>query len=162
LTEIAGLCTTPAISKNIFYAEADNPLGPFIKAGDPILTPDANILYRSYGCGAIKVFGYEKGYLALYNPIWLDEKKKSRSQICLLASDDGLHWEEAACNPVMTPTSGWRAAIVYQLDVVCRDGALWMYFNARDAWKGGIERIGCCRYDLKGMAELKKLNKPFH
>jgi hypothetical protein len=148
--------------KNIFYAEADNPLGPFKKAGDPILIPDPVIPYRNYGCGAIKVFGYDNGYLALYNPIWLDEKKKSRSQICLLASDDGIYWEEAACNPVITPTVGWRAAIVYQLDVVCRDDALWLYFNARDKWYNGIERIGCCRLELMGRQGLKKLREAFH
>ena len=148
--------------KYIFYAEADSPLGPFKKADKPMLMPDPKIPYRNYGCGAIKVFSYEKGYLGLYNPIWLDEKKSSRSQICLLASDDGIHWEEAACNPVIAPTTGWRKVIVYQLDIVCHDGFMWMYFNARDDWMDGVERIGCCRFELKGMAEPKKLRKPFH
>ncbi|GHT98203.1 hypothetical protein FACS1894142_4230 [Spirochaetia bacterium] len=147
--------------KNIFCAEADNPLGPFKKAGDPILKPDTSIPYRNYGCGAIKVFGYNDGYIAFYNPIWLDKEKHSRSQICMLASDDGLVWEEAACNPVITPTTGWRAAIVYQLDVINWKDDMLMYFNARDDWRDGIERIGCCRLNLNGEQGLQKLRKPF-
>jgi predicted GH43/DUF377 family glycosyl hydrolase len=147
--------------KYLFYAESDNPLGPFKMAEVPILTPDPAIPYRNFACGAIKVFGYEKGYLALYNPLWKDEKNASRSAICLLASDDGIHWEEAACNPVIIPDKGWKAAIVYQLDIVHRDDALWIYFNARDEWHKGIERIGCSRLDLHGGSGLKKLRKPF-
>lgn len=148
--------------KYIFCAHADHPLGPFTKTGAPVLAPDAAVPHRNYGCGAIKVFGYRGGYLGFYNPIYLDEKGNSRSQICLVASEDGLLWEEAPCNPVMVPTEGWRKAIVYQLDVVRHEGKLWMYFNARDDWYNGIERIGCCQLALApGDEGPIKLQKPF-
>jgi hypothetical protein len=148
--------------KYIFYAEADNPLGPFKKIEKPILSPDPALPYRDLGSGAIKVFGYGKGYIAMYNSIWIDKENKPRSAIRMLASDDGLSWEEAAFNPIIAPTEGWRAGIVYQLDVITKNDALWIYFNARDSWKGGTEGIGCCRLDLHGREGLTKLRKNFH
>jgi hypothetical protein len=150
--------------KYIFCAESDNPLGPFKKRGEPILSPDVNLPYRNFGCGAIKVFGYGKGYIAFYNPIYIDNNKKSRSEIRMLVSNDGLSWKEADSNPVITPQPAfaWRSAIVYQLDVINRDDALWMYFNAREGWRGGIERIGCCRLPLNGATPVRKLQKKFH
>lgn len=150
--------------KYIFCAESDNPLGPFIKLGDPILSPDVNLPYRNYGCGAIKVFGYENGYVAFYNPIYIDREQKSRSEIRMLVSDDGLSWIEADDNPIIAPNPAypWRSAIVYQLDVVNHNDALWMYFNAREGWRGGIERIGSCRLPLNGATPVRKLEKRFH
>ncbi|GHV69803.1 hypothetical protein FACS1894199_18980 [Bacteroidia bacterium] len=149
--------------KYIFCAESDNPLGPFKKLGEPILSPDVNLPYRNYGCGGFKVFGYGDGYVAFYNPIYIDSNQKSRSEIRMLVSDDGLSWKEADGNPVITPNSSypWRSAIVYQLDVINHDDALWMYFNAREGWRGGIERIGACRLPLNGATPVRKLQKKF-
>ncbi|MDR2148031.1 MAG: hypothetical protein LBE91_16410 [Tannerella sp.] len=149
--------------KNIFCAESDNPLGPFKKRGEPILTPDVNLPYRNYGCGGFKVFGYKSGYIAFYNPIYIDENQKSRSEIRMLYSVDGIDWKESDYNPIVTPDSNyaWRSAIIYQLDVIFWDDALWMYFNAREGWRGGIERIGAVRLPLNGNEPLVKLQKPF-
>ena len=149
--------------KYIFCAESDNPLGPFVKRGEPVLAPDVNLPYRNYGCGGFKAFGYKDGYIAFYNPIYIDEHQKSRSEIRMLYSKDGLQWNEAACNPIVTPNANypWRSAIIYQLDVVTWNDALWMYFNAREGWQGGIERIGCLRLPLNGSDPLVKLKKPF-
>ena len=145
--------------KYIFCAESDNPLGPFTKIAAPILLPDENLPFRNYGCGAIKVYGYGDGYLAFYNPIYIDDGGNSRSEIRMLVSDDGLEWTEAPCNPVIAPTEdgGWRSAIVYQLDVVCFENTARIYFNARDSWEGGVERIGCCVLDLDGDLPIRKL-----
>ncbi|GHT23304.1 hypothetical protein FACS189419_07090 [Planctomycetales bacterium] len=149
--------------KNIFCAEADNPLGPFTKREEPVLVPDTNLPFRNYGCGGFKVFGYRNGYVAFYNPIYIDAEGKSRSEIRLLLSDDGLKWKEADCNPIVKPDSKipWRSAIIYQLDVVHWEKSLLMYFNAREGWRGGAERIGAVKLDLNGEAPAVKLEKPF-
>ena len=150
--------------KYIFCAEADDPLGPFIKKEEPVLAPDIDLPYRNYGCGGFKVFGYNNGYIAFYNPIYIDNEEKSRSEIRMLTSKDGLEWEEADCNPIVKPDPDipWRSAIIYQLDVVSWKGALLMYFNAREGWRGGAERIGAVRLDLNGETPLVKLRKLFN
>ncbi|GHV66278.1 hypothetical protein FACS1894199_09360 [Bacteroidia bacterium] len=149
--------------KYIYCAEADNPLGPFVKREEPILEPDVNLSFRNFGCGGFKVFGYKKGYVAFYNPIYIDAEGKSRSEIRLLSSDDGLQWKEADCNPIVKPDPNipWRSAIIYQLDVVRWENSLLMYFNAREGWRGGAERIGAVKLDLNGEAPAAKLEKPF-
>lgn len=149
--------------KYIFCAESDNPLGPFVKKEEPVLAPDPDLPYRNYGCGGFKVFGYKNGYMAFYNPIYIDNEEKSRSEIRMLTSKDGLQWEEADCNPVVKPDPDipWRSAIIYQLDVVNWKNSLLMYFNAREGWRGGAERIGAVRLTLNGEAPVFKLKEPF-
>jgi len=144
--------------KYIFCAQATNPLGPFQKTGEPILRPDAGMPHRNHGCGGIKVYGWGKSFLAFYNPIYIDTEGRSRSEIRMLASDDGLAWMEAPSNPIIVPSNdgGWRSGIVYQLDAVCWQNTVRMYFNARDSWKGGIERIGCCVMEFdEGLEDLR-------
>jgi len=145
--------------KYIFCAEADNALGPFVKKEEPVLYPDSTLSFRNYGCGGFKVFGYKDGYLAFYNPIYIDSEGKSRSEIRMLASKDGLEWEEAPCNPIVQPDPNipWRSAIIYQLDVVSWENALLMYFNAREGWRGGAERIGAVRLNLNGDEPIVRL-----
>lgn len=145
--------------KYIFCAEADHPFGPFVKRVQPILRPNQRARHRNCGCGAIKVYGYREGYLGFYNPIYLDEEGASRSEIRMLVSDDGLTWAEAECNPILTPDFGWKKAIVYQLDAVTYQDTIRIYFNARDDWYNGVERIGCCILKLKGEPGLKKLDQ---
>lgn len=147
--------------KYIFCAESDNALGPFVKREEPVLAPDTNLPFRNYGCGGFKAFGYKDGYLAFYNPIYIDDEGKSRSEIRMLASKDGLEWKDAECNPIVKPEPNipWRSAIIYQLDVVYWENSLLMYFNAREGWRGGAERIGAVRLDLNGDASTVKLDK---
>lgn len=149
--------------KYIFCAEADHPLGPFVKREEPVLAPDSSLPYRNYGCGGFKVFGYKNGYMAFYNPIYIDAEGKSRSEIRMLTSSDGLRWAEADCNPIVQPNPAipWRSAIIYQLDIVPWKHSLLMYFNAREGWRGGAERIGAVRLNLKGDTPLLKLRKHF-
>jgi hypothetical protein len=149
--------------KYIFCAEADSPLGPFVKRETPILAPDSNLPFRNYGCGGFKAYGYKDGFVAFYNPIYIDDEKKSRSEIRMLTSTDGLEWQEAKGNPIVKPDPSvpWRSAIIYQLDVVPWKDALWMFFNAREGWRGGAERIGAVRLDLAGDTPLRKLQQPF-
>lgn len=127
----------------IGVAESDSPLGGFVKQPLPILAPDTTIPYRNFACGGFKVFGWEDKYLALYNPICMDNEGLPRSSIAAMVSVDGLHWEEAPYGPFLVPQpEGWKKALVYQLDCVCADGEVRVYYNARDEWLDGIERIG--------------------
>lgn len=145
--------------KYIFYAESDHALGPFVKHEEPILSPDSTLFFRNHGCGGFKVFGYQDSYVAFYNPIYIDQDNNSRSEIRMLTSKDGLDWKEADNNPIVKPepTIDWRSAIIYQLDVVHWDDALLMYFNAREGWRGGEERIGAVKMTLNGESPLVKL-----
>ncbi|MBR3691156.1 MAG: hypothetical protein IKL89_00450 [Clostridia bacterium] len=127
----------------IGIAESKYPLGGFIKNPTPILAPDSTIPYRNFGCGGFKVYGYEDKYLALYNPIYMDKEGKPRSCIAVMLSNDGITWQEAPYNPIILPdTADWKKALVYQLDCVMCGDELRIYYNARDEWLDGIERIG--------------------
>ena len=131
--------------KHISFADAPTPYGPFTKHGKPILSPDASIPHRNLGAGAIKVFGLGDKFLALYNSIYNDENGWQHSAINVLMSDDGISWEEAPYNPILSPSpagKGWKAAFVYQLDLVRWEEELRIYYNGRNTWRDGIECIG--------------------
>lgn len=130
--------------KYIGCAESDNLFGPYIKRENPLLSPDKELPYCNMGAGAIKVYRYGERFLALYNPIYKDNEGRSRSEIRVLMSNDGLSWTEAPYNPVVAPgTEDWTKAIIYQLDLRQYGNELRLYFNARDGWSDGVERIGC-------------------
>lgn len=141
--------------KYISYAESDSPYGPFVKHGLPILSPDSTIAHRTLGSGAIKVFGYGNGYLGFYNGVYRDSIGRSTSAINLLRSEDGILWEEAPYNPIILPDTGWRKAIVYQLDLVEWDGQIRLYYNARNEWRDGIEKIGLSAANCIGNKIIK-------
>ena len=61
----------------------------------------------------------------------------------LLASDDGINFTEAPFNPIILPTDGWKLGLVYQFDLVRFQNEMRLYYNARDGFENGIERIGC-------------------
>ena len=140
--------------KYIGFAEADSPLGPFVKHPEPIIAPDKSIPYRNYGTGAIKVYGCGDEYLGLYNSIYVDAGGNSRSAICLIKSRDGISWEEAPFNPIIIPAdeyeceknkapASWKRTLVYQLDIVRWHNELRIYYNAREGTADGTEKIGC-------------------
>lgn len=128
--------------KYISYAESDDPYGPFNKYGIPIISPNPSIFHRTLGSGAIKVFEYGDNYIGFYNGIHKDLEGRSTSSISMLLSEDGVNWIEAPYNPIISPDKGWKKAIVYQLDLVQWQDRMRIYFNARDEWRDGIEKIG--------------------
>lgn len=131
--------------KYISFADAPTPFGPFKKHGKPIISPDASVPHRNFGAGAIKVFGYGDRFLGLYNSIYVDESGYPHSAINLIMSGDGIEWEEAPFNPIIPPApggEGFKKEFVYQLDLVRFNGELRMYYNGRNKWRDGIERIG--------------------
>ena len=143
--------------KYVSYAESDSPMGPFVKCGHPILSPAPELPHRSLGSGAIKVFGYGDEFIALYNGIHTDGQDRSSSSISVLRSADGITWEEAPYNPIIQPDSGWRTALVYQLDLVSWEGELRIYYNARDDWRDGVEKIGISWMPYSG-TPIRRLN----
>jgi hypothetical protein len=126
-------------------AEADSLLGPYRKRPEPLLGPEQGHPYRNRGAGAIKVYrdADEDRWVGFNNGIYGDESGRSRSAISILTSEDGFGWHEPLPEPVIKPTHGWKEALVYQLSLVTRpNGEIWLYYNARDGWRFGRERIG--------------------
>lgn len=129
--------------RHISMAEADNIDGPYRKWGAPLLSPSADDPYCNRAAGALKVFLDGQSFVGLQNGIYRDPDGRSRSAIRLLESIDGVRWQQVTAQPILSPeTHGWKRAFVYQLDVVRNKGELRLYYNARDGWACGIERIG--------------------
>lgn len=131
--------------KYVGVAESAGLLGPYEKRAEPIFGPEEGHPYRNRGAGAFKVYrDEEKGrWVGYNNGLYTGEKGRSRSAVMLLTSVDGLDWDEPLSEPIIMPTSGWKKALVYQLCMVERPGGeVWLYYNSRDGWRFGRERIG--------------------
>lgn len=129
--------------KYIGVAEADSIMGPYRKRPQPIISPSPDAPYRNFGAGAIKVYLDNDSFVGLNNGIYKDNRGHNRSAIMLLKSEDGLDWELAQDEPILKPEPfSWKRAFVYQLDVVRYKNELRMYYNSRDGWFIGRERIG--------------------
>ena len=98
------------------------------------------------GAGSIKVLKLDDGWIGLQNKIYSDPGGSSRSAIFLLRSNDGIAWQQAKQEPLVSPDFGWKKSHVYACDCRFReaDNRWYLYFNARDDWKitAGKERIG--------------------
>ncbi len=131
-------------------ATSDSLDGPWQKHPQPLLGPDPNVSWRNHGAGSIKLLDDEVNgqRIALENGIYLDAEGHSRSAIAVLASDDGLKWREVCTGPVILPGVGWKKALVYAFDTTREGDTIRLYFNARDDWKGGVERIGLAELGL--------------
>lgn len=117
--------------------------GPYEPLPEPILAPSPADEYGNLGAGALKVVRASDGYLGFQNGIyWDDASGHSRSAIRLLTSADGLSWRPVPRVPILRPGQGWKRSHIYALDVRLVAGAWWVYFNARDGWVLGRERIG--------------------
>jgi len=75
------------------------------------------------------------------NGIYRDAQNKSRSAIFLWHTVDGFTWEQKT-EAIIAPEPGWKNAFVYAFDCVAHDGQFRLYYNARDGWFKGSERIG--------------------
>lgn len=128
--------------RHIGVARAEKLEGPYRKHTVPVLSPSPAITHRNLGAGAIKVVEYKGKLWGFNNSIYTDAEMRSRSEIRLLVSDDGISWEEALDHPIIAPGGGWKRALVYALDIRRVHNEWWMYFNARDGWLVGRERIG--------------------
>lgn len=132
--------------KYIGVAESDKIEGPYVKRDKPLISPSKDVYWRNFGAGSMKVIppaSQGEPWRAFNNGIYIDEKGRSRSEIHLLNSDDGYDWKIADDAPISAPTNeGWKRALVYAMHVVNYDGEWRMYYNSRDGWFIGKERIG--------------------
>lgn len=125
-------------------AESKNLTGPYKPHPEPIFSPDEGDRFHNLGAGAIKVVpDAENGALwGFNNGIYTDARGRSRSAILLYKSEDGLDWTAVHDEPILKPEKGWKRALVYALDVKVRGGDAYLFYNARDGWFIGTERIG--------------------
>jgi hypothetical protein len=139
----------------IGVAFSDRIDGPYTKHPEPLLVPDPADPYRNIGAGAMKVF-YLKAhglYVGFNNGVYLDqETQHSRSAIHVLLSEDGLDWFDVPGNPILAPeATGWKSALVYQLCLAAFEGNWYLYYNAREGWEVGAERIGLATAPWNGI-----------
>jgi len=128
----------------IGVARASSPDGPWCADSKPLFCPSPGDPFRNLGAGSLKVAPDEEdGVLwGFNNGIYRDAEGRSRSSVAILRSDDGTNWTEASGGPFLRPSPGWKEALVYALDVRRYEGEWRVYFNARDGWFVGKERIG--------------------
>jgi predicted GH43/DUF377 family glycosyl hydrolase len=147
----AGLVRVPDCGFNeplhIGVAGAPTLDGPWELCAAPVLSPHADDPRCNLGAGALKVLRLDDGFVGLHNGIALDSKtRQSRSAISVLTSADGLTWRHAHTEPIVGPTSGWRARFVYACDARYELGSerWYLYFNGRDRapMLAGREAIG--------------------
>lgn len=126
--------------------------GPWRSRASPLLSPRDDDRRCNLGAGALKVLRLADGFVGLHNGIALDRATgHSRSAISVLTSGDGIDWRYAHAEPIVAPTSGWRARFVYACDVRPSPSGRWyLYFNARDRapMLAGREAIGFVVADL--------------
>jgi len=131
--------------RHIGVARARSLHGPWVPDSEPILSPQKDDPLRNLGAGSMKVLpDLANGIMwGFNNGIYRDEEGHSRSAIALLSSEDGRDWKGLDAAPILGPEEGWKKALVYALDVRKTDeNQLHLYFNARDGWVRGKERIG--------------------
>ncbi len=74
--------------------------------------------------------------------MFVDQEGHSRSDVRLYESDDGLTWNPTSDEPILAPEPGWKKAFVYAPFAVTWEGKAYIFYNARDGWFKGSERIG--------------------
>lgn len=131
--------------RHIGVATADDLAGPWTHGAEPILSPSDDDPWRNQGAGSMKLLREQLGgrWIAFNNGLYVDEQGSSRSAILVLWSDDGLVWEKVCPEPVVRPEADtWKHSFVYAFDSVRVGDTLRLYYNARDGWEEGTERIG--------------------
>lgn len=124
-----GFCEPTHIS----FAESINVDNGYVSRTEPIISPDKDIEYLNLCSGCLKVYKLADCYIGLQNGIYMKDGK-SHSAIMLLRSDDGENFEfvKPFLEPQMCGNNAWMAQFVYASHLVFYNGALRLYFNARN------------------------------
>lgn len=129
--------------RHIGYANSTELTGDYVPQGMPCLSPDHTDPLANLAAGAIKVLPTKHGFVGFQNGIyWDDGTQHSGSAIRVLSSMDGFQWVPVSPDPILRPGHTWKQSHVYALDVRLTSKGWRMYFNARDGWWWGRERIG--------------------
>ena len=131
----------------IGMARADAIGGPWVKEPTPIIGPSDDDIWRNHGAGSIKLLdeSVDDRLIALNNGIYVEADGTTGSAIRVLSSSDGVTWEDVCGEPILRPSGldDWKRAFIYGFDTArTEQGELRLYFNARDGWVPGVERIG--------------------
>lgn len=135
--------------KHIGVAFSDSILGPYEPHKTPLISPSTSFEHLNLGAGSIKVKKVGNGYSGFINGIYKDAQGRSRSAIKQLFSTDGIGWDDYDSDHIIKYSAGWKNALVYAFDVKEYNGKLWLYYNARDGWFLGKERIGLATASMK-------------
>ncbi|MBR2731046.1 MAG: glycosyl hydrolase family 43 [Clostridia bacterium] len=122
-----GFCEPTYVS----CAESDALLSGFRAAPAPLLSPDENDPYLNLCAGCLKVYRLSDCYIGIQNGIF-EKDGKSASAILLLSSEDGLRFRFEKTLVAPRGDGGWMSQFVYASHLVCFDGVLRLYFNARN------------------------------
>jgi len=137
----------------IGVARAPSPEGPFVPDPQPLIAPDPADPLRSLGAGSLKVLPdpHDGTLWGFTNGIATDAAGRSRSAITIVrVAPDGRSWQPVTPAPIVGPEDnvpgsavpGWKRALVYAMDPKLVGDEVWLYYNARDGWMIGKERIG--------------------
>ncbi|MCC6763651.1 MAG: glycosyl hydrolase family 43 [Deltaproteobacteria bacterium] len=127
-------------------AHGETIAGPYLSEPRPVLSPSRADPRANLGAGAMRVLRLADGFVGLQNGIaWDASARRSSSAISVRRSADGRRWEYAHPEPIVAPTTGWRARFVYACDARRAANGRWhLYFNGRDRAPllAGREAIG--------------------
>ncbi len=128
--------------KYIGVAKSKDIMSGYVTQDAPVISPSYNDKYGSMGSGSIKVLALDDGFVGFQNGIYWDtEIGHSASAIRPITSYDGITWNITHA-PILKPQAGWKKSHVYAFDFKPVKNTWIMYFNARDGWLFGKERIG--------------------
>lgn len=117
--------------------------GPYRRDPAFLLDRDPASQYFNRGAGSVKLISDQaSGWWCFHNGIYNDAGRRSRSAIHLFHTDDGLTFKSVRQNPIIAPETGWKQAFVYACIPVIWHDHVRLYYNARDGWFKGSERIG--------------------
>lgn len=136
--------------KYIGYAESNNLHGKFETYINPIIEPTPDDKYLNLAAGSIKVIIHNGYFLGVQNGLyWNNQTRHSGSAIRLWKSDDGRIWKLVRTEPIIRPDKGWKKRFVYANDIRVSNNVFIMYFNSRDNWFWGREKIGFATATIK-------------
>jgi hypothetical protein len=127
-------------------ATASDPEGPWTKRDEPVIEPEDDDPWRNHGAGSLKLLD-ERGdglLVALNNGIYVGDDGVTGSAIRVLISSEGESFRDLCGEPALRPSlqEDWKQSFIYGFDTVRYEGVMRAWYNARDGWVPGVERIG--------------------